>query len=153
MVSPEGESMSTLIGEYAHALDDKGRVSIPAKFREELGLVFYITKGMDGCLFVYAPTEWKALEEKINDLKLTRKNARAFARLFFAGASQLSTDKQGRVLIPQNLREYAGLTRDAMIIGVSDRIEIWDKDRWEEYSHSDAFDYDVLTDSFDDIDL
>ena len=145
--------MSMFIGEYHHSLDDKGRVGMPAKFREDLGVVFYITKGMDSCLFVYDKEEWEKAEEKINNLRLTRKDARAFSRLFFAGASQQSLDKQGRVVIPQNLREYADLSRDVVIIGVSNRVEIWDREKWEAYNSSEEFTYDALADHMDDIDF
>lgn len=145
--------MSMFIGEYNHALDDKGRVSMPSKFREDLGVVFYITKGMDNCLFVYDKEEWEKAEAKINELRLTRKDARAFSRLFFAGASQQSLDKQGRVVIPQNLREYAGLNREVVIIGVSNRVEIWDRSKWEAYNASDDFSYDALADHMDDLDI
>lgn len=145
--------MSVFIGEYSHSIDDKGRVSMPSKFREDLGSVFYITKGMDSCLFVYDQEEWSRAEQKINELRLTRKDARAFSRLFFAGASSQSLDKQGRVVIPQNLREYAGLSKDVVIIGVSNRIEIWDRNKWDDYNASDDFSYDALADHMDDLDF
>lgn len=139
------------IGEYQHVMDEKGRVSIPAKFRDELGDDFVITKGMDGCLFVFSKERWERADEKINELMLTRKESRAFTRLFFAGASQQSLDKQGRALIPPNLRKYAQLDRDVIIIGVSNRVEIWDLDRWTAYSVSDEFDYDVLAEHMEDL--
>lgn len=121
------------IGEYAHTIDAKGRVIMPAKFREELGISFIVTKGLDGCLFVYSKSEWAALEEKLKTLPFTSKDARSFNRFFFAGAIECEVDKQGRILVSQNLREYASLTKDVVIIGVSTRIEIWDKDKWENY--------------------
>ncbi|MBE5821632.1 MAG: division/cell wall cluster transcriptional repressor MraZ [Clostridiales bacterium] len=121
------------IGEYAHTIDTKGRVIMPAKFREELGISFIVTKGLDGCLFVYSKSEWAALEEKLKTLPFTSKDARSFNRFFFAGAIECEVDKQGRILVSQNLREYASLTKDVVIIGVSTRIEIWDKDKWENY--------------------
>lgn len=121
------------IGEYAHTIDAKGRVIMPAKFREELGISFIVTKGLDGCLFVYSKREWASLEEKLKTLPFTSKDARSFNRFFFAGAIECEVDKQGRILVSQNLRDYASLTKDVVIIGVSTRIEIWDKDKWENY--------------------
>ncbi len=123
-----------LIGEYPHSLDEKGRVFIPARLREELGGRFIATKGLDGCLFVYSLEEWKLLEEKIRAMPLSK--ARNLQRFFFAGAAELESDKQGRVLLPANLREYAALARDVMIIGASNRVEIWDKQRWAELNES-----------------
>ncbi|HEX2937674.1 MAG TPA: division/cell wall cluster transcriptional repressor MraZ [Ruminiclostridium sp.] len=123
-----------LIGEYQHNVDPKGRVFMPARFREELGEHFIAAKGLDNCLFVYSITEWKLLEEKISALPLSK--ARNLQRFFFAGAAELEADKQGRVLIPQSLRNYAALTKDAMIIGASNRVEIWDKAKWDEMCSS-----------------
>jgi MraZ protein len=119
-----------LIGEYQHNVDPKGRVFMPARFRDELGEHFIATKGLDDCLFVYSSTEWSSLEEKIRTLPLSK--ARNLQRFFFAGAADLEADKQGRVLIPQNLREYASLSKDVMIIGASNRVEIWDKQKWND---------------------
>jgi MraZ protein len=117
-----------LIGEYQHSLDDKGRVNFPARLREGLGARFIITKGLDNCLFVYSEEEWKILEDKIKALPVSK--SRDVQRFFFAGACDVMPDKQGRVVIPANLREYAGLTKDVMVIGASVRAEIWDKNRW-----------------------
>lgn len=117
-----------LIGEYQHSLDIKGRVNFPAKLREGLGEKFFITKGLDGCLFVYSEQEWAILEERIRGLPVSK--ARNLQRFLFAGAIDVEPDKQGRVLIPANLREYAGLDKEVMVIGASVRAEIWDKDRW-----------------------
>lgn len=119
-----------LIGEYQHNLDPKGRVNFPAKLREGLGNRFIITKGLDNCLFVYSEPEWQELENKIRSLPVSK--ARGLQRFLFAGAVDVEPDKQGRVLIPANLREYAGLGKEVMIIGASVRAEIWDKDRWLE---------------------
>lgn len=115
-------------------MDPKGRVIVPSKFREGLGDRFIITKGLDNCLFAYSSEEWSNLEAKLKTLPLTNKDARAFIRFFFAGASECELDKQGRILIPQNLREYAGLEKDIYVIGVSTRVELWDKSKWEDYS-------------------
>ena len=108
-----------LIGEYEHSLDAKGRLIMPAKFREDLGEKFIITKGLDGCLFVFSSTEWTKFEEKLATLPISNKDARAFTRFFFAGAMDCELDKQGRFLISSNLREFAGLTKDVKIIGMN----------------------------------
>lgn len=121
-------------GEYQHSVDAKGRVIIPSKFREGLGEKFILTKGLDNCLFAYSLEEWSNLEAKLRSLPFTDKDVRAFVRFFFAGAAEVEVDKQGRILIPQNLREYAGLEKDVYIIGVSTRVEVWDKSKWESYS-------------------
>ena len=117
-----------LIGEYQHSIDPKGRVSFPAKLREALGPQFVITKGLDNCLFVYRLEEWHVLEEKTRTLPTSK--ARQIQRFLFAGAALVEPDKQGRVLIPQNLREHAGLNGDVTVVGVSTRAEIWDSARW-----------------------
>ncbi|HAN44009.1 MAG TPA: division/cell wall cluster transcriptional repressor MraZ [Ruminococcaceae bacterium] len=118
-----------LIGEYLHSLDTKGRVNFPAKLREALGERFIITKGLDNCLFVYSYDEWKILEDKIRTLPMSK--SRNLQRFLFSGAVEVEPDKQGRIVLPQNLREYASLTKDIMIIGASVRAEIWDKEKWE----------------------
>lgn len=119
------------MGEYNHTLDAKGRLIVPAKFREILGEEFVVTKGMDGCLFVFANSEWEVFAEKLHDLPMINKEARQFTRFFLAGADSVQTDKMGRILIPSNLRDYAGITRDAVLVGVGSRVEIWSKERWE----------------------
>lgn len=124
------------IGEYQHSIDNKNRMIIPSKFREELGDKFVLTKGLDGCLYAYTLNEWKILEEKLKRLPLTSKDARAFVRFFFSGANEIDIDKQGRALIPQNLSEYATIEKDIVCIGVSTRIEIWSKVKWDEYNDS-----------------
>ena len=120
------------MGKYSHSIDAKGRLIMPAKLREQLGNTFVITRGLDGCLFVYTDEEWKIKEEKFREIPLTKKEARTFARFFFAGAAQLEIDKQGRVLIPSTLREHASLDKEVVLVGVLDRVEIWDKKRWED---------------------
>lgn len=129
------------IGEYNHSLDPKNRVSIPAKFREELGENFVVTKGLDSCLFVYSMNEWKVVEEKLKSLPMTNKDARAFVRFFFAGASECEVDKQGRTLIPSNLKEYAAIDKDVVIIGVSTRIEIWSLEQWNKFNNDADISY------------
>ena len=119
-----------LIGEYEHTLDAKGRISMPAKLRRDMGEVFILTKGLDGCLFAFSPNEWKNFEEKLKSLPLSDKNARNFVRFFLAGATECELDKQGRFLIPNNLRKSANLDKEAVIIGVGTRLEIWDKQTW-----------------------
>ena len=123
------------IGEYNHSLDNKNRMIIPAKLREGLGGRYIITKGLDGCLYVYPLDEWRELAEKLKALPLTDKNARDFVRFFFSGASEIEVDKQGRGLIPQNLIEYAGITKDIISIGVLTKVEIWSKERWDRYNN------------------
>jgi len=115
-------------------VDAKGRVIVPSKFRDGLGEKFIVTKGLDNCLFAYSAEEWGNLETKLKSLPFTDKDVRAFVRFFFAGATECEVDKQGRILLPQNLREYAGLDKDIYVIGVSTRVEIWDKAKWESYS-------------------
>ena len=117
-------------GEYNHTVDTKGRLIVPAKFREILGDVFVVTKGLDGCLFVYPNSEWEKIEEKFREIPLTGKDARKFTRFFFGSAADCELDKQGRVLIPANLREYAGLGKEVVLIGVLNRIEVWSKERY-----------------------
>lgn len=126
------------IGEYQHNIDAKGRMIMPAKFRDGLGESFVITKGLDNCLFAYSQEEWANLEAKLKTLPLSSKDARAFVRFFFAGATECEVDKQGRILIPASLREHASLTKDVVVIGVSTRVEIWDKDTWERYDDISA---------------
>ncbi|WP_027405719.1 division/cell wall cluster transcriptional repressor MraZ [Anaerovibrio sp. RM50] len=123
-----------LMGEYNHSLDAKGRVILPADFRSELGESFIITKGLDNCLFIYPQSEWEQLSVKLRQLPLAKTEARAFVRFFFSGARQVELDKQGRFLIPATLREHASLKKDAILIGVSNRIEVWSKDEWLKYN-------------------
>lgn len=129
-----------LLGEYNHNLDQKGRVSVPAKFRDDLGSTFIVTKGLDNCLFAYSKEEWEKFETKLKSLPLTNANARNFIRFFFAGATECEVDKQGRINIPQTLREYAGLSKELYIIGVATRVEIWDKEKWEKYTNEENMD-------------
>ncbi len=122
------------IGTYEHTLDDKGRVAIPARFRDGLGARFFATKGLDGCLFLFPEDEWRRRQAELASLPLTMRDARAYSRLFLAGACECELDRQGRVNIPGYLREYAGIVRDVVVIGVMDRVEIWSRDAWREYS-------------------
>jgi MraZ protein len=122
-----------LIGEYHYNLDPKGRLMIPAKFRSRFGLEVIVTKGLENCLFVFPKDEWEKVAEKILKLPLSQANSRAFARLMLAGAYETTIDNQGRILIPEYLREYANLTKKVVIVGLYSRIEVWDEKSWEEY--------------------
>lgn len=124
-------------GEYNHTVDTKGRLIVPAKFREILGDTFVVTKGLDGCLFVYPNDEWENIEKKFREVPLTTKDARKFSRFFFAGAADCEVDKQGRILIPAVLRDFAGIQKEVVLVGVLNRIEIWSKDRWLENEYED----------------
>ncbi len=121
------------MGEYQHSVDAKGRLIVPAKFREALGEAFVVTRGLDNCLFGYPMNEWRKLEEKLKDLPMTKKDTRAFARFFFSGATEVEIDKQGRINIPATLMQHAHLVKECVVLGVSNRIEIWAKDPWETY--------------------
>lgn len=129
-----------LLGEFNHNLDEKGRVSVPAKFRDDLGSTFIVTKGLDNCLFVYSKEEWSKFEEKLKTLPLTNINARNFVRFFFSGATECEIDKQGRINIPQHLREYANLSKDVAFVGVATRAEIWNRESWQTYTSPDHMD-------------
>lgn len=128
------------MGEYNHSIDQKGRLIVPSKFREQLGNEFVVTKGLDGCLFVYSNEEWQRIEEKFREIPLTTKDARKFSRFFFAGAATCEVDKQGRILLPSNLREYAAIEKEVVSVGVLSRVEIWSKDRWSENGDYDDMD-------------
>lgn len=128
------------MSEYSHSIDAKGRVIVPAKFREELGETFVVTQGLDGCLFVFPNEEWKNFEEKLKTLPMANKDARKFVRFFLAGAALAEVDKQGRILLPAVLRQFAGLEKDVVLVGVGSRVEIWDKKRWEECTSFDDMD-------------
>ena len=131
---PLGRMSSMLIGEFEHSLDAKGRLIMPAKLREAIGDKFVVTKGLDGCLFAFSIEEWSNFEEKLKSLPLSNRNSREFTRFFLSGATECEIDKQGRFLIPTNLRETASLQKEVVIIGVGTRIEIWDKEKWNSYN-------------------
>ncbi|MEA3305508.1 MAG: division/cell wall cluster transcriptional repressor MraZ [Candidatus Omnitrophota bacterium] len=128
-------------GEYEHSLDKKGRLILPAKFREaaEVNYIerFFVTRGLDGCLFMFSEEEWKSQEAKLKSMPFTKSQSRKFNRLYFSGAQEITFDKQGRILIPKYLKEYAGIKRDVMVIGVSNRIEIWDLEKWGEFYNNE----------------
>ena len=121
------------LGEYRHTVDDKGRLIIPSKFREGFGSHLIATRGLDRCLFLYPHDEWRQLEQKLRALPLAQREARAFVRFFFSGATECEFDRQGRISLPPALREYAGLEKDAVIIGVSSRVEVWSAAEWDAY--------------------
>jgi len=121
------------IGEYFHTIDEKGRIAIPTKFRVELAEGIVITRGLDDCLFLYTLKEWKNLADKLSKLSIAKANTRAFSRLMLAGAMDLQLDKQGRIILPDYLRKYAGIKKKAVIAGLFNRLEIWDEEKWEKY--------------------
>jgi len=141
------------MGEYQHNLDAKGRIIVPAKFREGLGEKFVLTRGLDKCLFVYPEEEWAILENKLKQLPLTKKDARKFTRFFLSGASELEVDKQGRISIPQPLRNYANLNKQCTVIGVSNRIEIWDDVEWQAYVSESEESFAEIAENLMDFDL
>lgn len=137
------------MGQFQHSLDPKGRLIIPSKFRDLLDKSFVLTKGLDNCLFVYPKDEWAILEQKLKALPFTQKDARAFIRFFFAGAVEMDMDKQGRILIPPPLREHAKIDKDVVIIGVSNRAEIWSQEEWEAYSQDASVSYEDIAEKLD----
>ncbi len=141
------------MGEYKHNVDVKGRMIVPAKFREGLGDSFVVTRGLDKCLFAYPLDEWKVIEEKLKQLPLTKKDARAFTRFFFSGAIECEIDKQGRINIPQNLRNYADLEKECVVIGVSERVEIWANDKWKEYVEDSEESFAEIAENLMDFDI
>ncbi|WP_010530443.1 division/cell wall cluster transcriptional repressor MraZ [Lentibacillus jeotgali] len=141
------------MGEYQHNIDTKGRIIVPAKFREDLGESFVVTRGLDKCLFAYPMEEWKLLEEKLKKLPLTKKDARAFTRFFFSGAVECEVDKQGRINIPQPLRQYAGLDKECVVIGVSNRVEFWANENWEEYFNDSEESFGEIAENLMDFDI
>lgn len=140
-----------LIGEFQHTLDPKRRVALPSKFRKELGKKAIITRGLDRCLFVYSEKEWATVAQKLSELPTGQADTRNFVRLFLAGASETSTDPLGRILIPDYLKEYAGLKTKVVITGVFKRLEIWDEDHWNEYKSTIEKQTDVLAEKLGEI--
>ena len=132
------------IGEYHHTIDEKGRIIIPVKFREELGNNFIITRGIENCLFIYSEENWAKITDKLNSLPFTKKDARTFNRFFMSGATNVELDKQGRVNISKPLIDYASLIKDCVIIGTGDRLEVWSQESWESF-------FDSTKDSMSDI--
>ena len=137
------------MGEYSHTIDAKGRIIVPVKFRESLGDNFVVTKGLDNCLFVYTKEDWQKFEEKLRTRPLTNKDARKFTRFFLAGAAEMEVDKQGRILIPSVLREFAALEKDVVFVGVGSRIEIWNRAGWDESISGYDNDMDEVAENMD----
>ena len=133
------------MGEYNYSIDEKGRLTIPVKLREQLGHDFIITRGLDNCLFIYSKNEWDKVIEKYRELPNT-KDARNFMRFFLSGATTNELDKQGRINIANSLIKYAGLQKDCVIIGVNERLEVWDKDRWNNFIEANE---DIISDIAD----
>lgn len=122
-----------LIGEYHHNIDEKGRLTLPAKFREELGNEVIVTRGLESCLFLYTKVEWDKIMKKLEKLPFTKKDARSFMRFFLSGATATEFDKQGRINLAQTLIQYADLKKECIIVGVGDRLEIWSLDKWNDF--------------------
>lgn len=141
------------MGEYRHNVDTKGRLIIPAKFRDGLGNTFVLTRGLDRCLFGYPMNEWRIIEEKIKALPVTKKDARAFARFFFSGATECEIDKQGRINIPRALLEYGKIEKETVIVGVSNRIEIWSETIWDEYFAASEESFNEIAENLIDFDF
>ncbi|NDI33675.1 division/cell wall cluster transcriptional repressor MraZ [Chengkuizengella sediminis] len=141
------------MGEYQHNIDEKGRVIVPSKFRDALGSTFIMTRGLDQCLFIYPSEEWGVLEKKLKALPLMKSDARAFTRFFFSGATECELDKQGRVNIPNNLKSHAKLEKESIFIGVSNRIEIWNKEVWEGYFQQSESSFNEIAEKLVDLDF
>jgi len=140
-----------LIGEYKHSLDIKRRTAIPAKFRKEIGKTAVITKGLDKCLFVYTVKEWEKVAEKLSELPTGQADTRSFVRNMFSGAVDVDIDALGRILIPDFLKEYAGLKDRAVIVGVYKRLEIWNEENWDKYKQQSEKKTDVLAEKLGEI--
>lgn len=138
------------IGEYQHSIDAKGRVIVPAKFRDELGAKFILTRGLDNCLFIFPQEEWQKFEEKLMNLPVASKDARAFVRYFFSSAVECEIDKQGRLTVPQNLKDHARIEKEIVTIGVMSRVEIWSKQEWENYGEENLG-YDEIAEKMADL--
>ncbi|MTV82921.1 division/cell wall cluster transcriptional repressor MraZ [Secundilactobacillus folii] len=141
------------MGEFEHSIDTKGRLIIPAKFRDQLGEEFVITRGMDGCLFGYPMDQWEVMQKRLSALPLNKRDARAFVRFFYSAATTCSLDKQGRVNLPQSLIKHAELEKQCVIVGVSDRFEIWSQDRWEAFATKAEENFDDIAENLIDFDL
>lgn len=141
------------MGEFEHTIDPKGRLIIPAKFREQLGMNFVITRGMDGCLFGYPMSQWQVVQKKLATLPLNKRDARAFVRFFYSAATECELDKQGRVNLPQPLITHAGLKKACVIVGVSERFEIWSLDRWQTFAEQAEGNFDEIAENLIDFEL
>ena len=135
------------IGEFTHNIDEKGRIAVPVKFRGELATGAVVTKGLDGCLFLYPLEEWKILAEKLSNLPISQNNSRAFSRHMLAGAMDVEVDKQGRIIVPEYLKNFAGISKKVVIAGLYKRIEIWDEAKWNEYKKSTEKESNVIAEN------
>jgi len=144
---------NVFMGEYQHSIDIKGRLIIPSKLRDGLGDTFVITRGLENCLFVYPTQEWEQLELKLKELPFTKKDVRAFTRFLLSGAVEAEIDKQGRVLVPSNLREFASISKECVIIGVSSRVEIWSKEKWNEYYEAADASFEEIAETIVDLNI
>ena len=142
-----------LIGEYQHNIDAKGRLIMPAKFRQDLGYSFIVTRGLDGCLFGYPLENWAKVEEELEQLPLSKKDARKFTRFFYSAATEVEVDKQGRINLPQTLIDFAKIDKSCRVIGVSDRIEIWSSEVWEAFAADMEDDFESLAEDMIDFGL
>lgn len=138
-----------LIGEYNQNLDAKGRINIPAKFRDDLGGSFVVSKGLDNCANIYPKCEWERFKQELYTVPASKR--RSLQRFFFSGAEECAVDSQGRVVIPPRIREYAALEKEIVVVGVSDKVEIWNRDKWEEYMNSPEFDAEAVADIMEEL--
>ncbi|MCT4596318.1 MAG: division/cell wall cluster transcriptional repressor MraZ [Vallitalea sp.] len=141
------------IGEYRHSIDNKGRIIVPAKFRSLLGESFYLTKGFDQCLFIYTEDQWNKFIDKLDNNSMKKKDARRIQRFFIASANECTLDKQGRILIPSPLRDYSMLEKEVVFIGVSNRVEIWSKKKWDDYNMKEDIDISDLAEEMEELDI
>ena len=141
------------IGEYHHNLDEKGRLAIPVKFRDDLAKGVIVTRGLDNCLFLYTATEWAKLAEKLTSLPISKANTRAFARLMLAGAMDCQLDRNGRVILPDYLRRYANISKKVVIAGLFNRLEIWDESAWDKYSSETEKSGNDIAEALDNLDV
>ncbi|MBQ3546615.1 MAG: division/cell wall cluster transcriptional repressor MraZ [Lachnospiraceae bacterium] len=139
------------LGEYSHSIDAKNRLIVPAKYRDELGENFILTKGFDGCLYIYPQKEWEIFEEKLNSLPVGKSDTRKMVRFFMSSATQAEFDKQGRILIPVTHKKHADLDREVVFAGVGKKIEIWSKERWDETATIDCEDMDTVAENLSDL--
>ena len=135
------------IGEYSHNLDEKNRLMIPSKFREQLTDKFILTRGLDGCLVIYSINEWENITSKLNNLPFTKKDARNFLRFIASNAVDLQFDKQGRIVIPNNLKVYSNIIKECVVIGVLDKIEIWSKENWNNFNLENSNKFELIAEN------
>lgn len=141
------------MGEFHHTIDGKGRIIIPSKFRQEIGDSFVVTRGMDGCLFCYPMEQWNKLEAQLDKLPLTKKDARAFTRFFYSAATEVEFDKQGRINLSAPLIKFSQLKKNCVVVGVSDRVEIWDEENWNKFSEEAEENFEDISEKMTDFDF